>query len=61
MLLLSAATPVTRAGQRLTAELAPGGEVVMCAGAVHSPHILQVSVLQGGAFGEAVERGCRIS
>ena len=33
------------AGQRLTAELAPGGEVVMCAGAVHTPHILQVNLL----------------
>lgn len=27
----------------MTAELAPGGEVVMCAGAVHTPHLLQLS------------------
>lgn len=25
------------------AELAPGGEVLMCAGAVHSPHLLMLS------------------
>ncbi|PSC67760.1 glucose-methanol-choline oxidoreductase [Micractinium conductrix] len=31
------------AGERMAAELAPGGEVLMCAGAVHSPHILQLS------------------
>ena len=31
------------AGERLSAELAPGGEVLMCAGAVHTPHILQLS------------------
>ena len=31
------------AGARMTAELAPGGEVVMCAGAVHTPHLLQLS------------------
>lgn len=30
-------------GARMTAELAPGGEVVMCAGAVHTPHLLQLS------------------
>nr|WGL47427.1 fatty acid photodecarboxylase [Chlorella sorokiniana] len=36
------------AGQRLTAELAPGGEVVMCAGAVHTPHILQLSGVGNG-------------
>ena len=30
-------------GERFAAELAPGGEVVMAAGAVHSPHILQLS------------------
>jgi hypothetical protein len=27
----------------MTGELAPGGEVVMCAGAVHTPHLLQLS------------------
>ncbi|KAL4424367.1 hypothetical protein ABPG75_001668 [Micractinium tetrahymenae] len=31
------------AGERLTAELAAGGEVIMCAGAVHTPHVLQLS------------------
>jgi choline dehydrogenase-like flavoprotein len=30
-------------GDRYSAQLAPGGEVLMCAGAVHSPHILQLS------------------
>lgn len=30
-------------GVRRTAELAPGGEVILAAGAVHSPHILQLS------------------
>ena len=30
-------------GDRFSAELAPGGEVVMSAGAVHSPHLLQLS------------------
>ena len=30
-------------GDRFAAELAPGGEVVMSAGAVHTPHILQLS------------------
>lgn len=38
----AASTRGSTAGQRLTAELAAGGEVVMCAGAVHTPHILQV-------------------
>ncbi|KAI7844723.1 hypothetical protein COHA_001810 [Chlorella ohadii] len=37
------------AGTRLTAELAPGGEVVMCAGAVHTPHILQLSGVGNGS------------
>lgn len=35
--------PCLPAGERLTAELASGGEVIMCAGAVHSPHVLQLS------------------
>lgn len=30
-------------GPKNTAELAPGGEVLLCAGAIHSPHILQLS------------------
>lgn len=30
-------------GIRQTAELAPGGEVLLCAGAIHSPHLLQLS------------------
>lgn len=30
-------------GERHAAELAPGGEVLMCAGAVHSPHLLMLS------------------
>lgn len=30
-------------GTRHSAELAQGGEVVLCAGAVHSPHLLQLS------------------
>ncbi|GLC45037.1 hypothetical protein PLESTB_001461800 [Pleodorina starrii] len=30
-------------GERYTAELAPGGEVLMCTGAVHTPHLLMLS------------------
>ncbi|KAG2445644.1 hypothetical protein HXX76_000254 [Chlamydomonas incerta] len=30
-------------GDRFTAELAPGGEVLMCSGAVHTPHLLMLS------------------
>ncbi len=30
-------------GERFTASLAPGGEVLLCSGAVHSPHLLQLS------------------
>nr|7AV4_AAA Chain AAA, Fatty acid photodecarboxylase, chloroplastic [Chlorella variabilis] len=30
-------------GERLSAELAPGGEVIMCAGAVHTPFLLKHS------------------
>ncbi|GIL70388.1 hypothetical protein Vretimale_3577 [Volvox reticuliferus] len=30
-------------GERYTAGLAPGGEVLMCAGAVHTPHLLMLS------------------
>eukprot|EP00798_Chlamydomonas_sp_ICE-L_P008080 gene8081-1322_t len=30
-------------GERFHAELAPGGEVLLCAGAIHSPHLLQLS------------------
>lgn len=31
------------AGAVPAAELAPGGEVVMCAGAIHTPHLLMLS------------------
>lgn len=37
----------------MSAELAPGGEVIMCAGAVHTPHLLQLSGLGSArALGE---------
>jgi choline dehydrogenase-like flavoprotein len=31
------------AGDRYAVELAPGGEVLLCSGAIHSPHLLQLS------------------
>lgn len=33
----------TDSSPRMTAEVASGGEVLMCAGAVHSPHLLMLS------------------
>uniref|UniRef100_A0A7S0S699 Glucose-methanol-choline oxidoreductase N-terminal domain-containing protein n=1 Tax=Chlamydomonas leiostraca TaxID=1034604 RepID=A0A7S0S699_9CHLO len=37
------------AGERYAAELAPGGEVVLCTGAIHSPHLLQLSGVGPGS------------
>lgn len=43
----------------MSAELAPGGEVVMCAGAVHSPHILQLSGVGAAAY--LAEHGIKVA
>lgn len=42
----------------LAAELAPGGEVVLCAGSIHSPQILQLSGI--GPQSELREKGIPI-
>ncbi len=43
----SSAGGVLSSGPGGTAELKPGGEVLMCAGAVHTPQLLQLSGLGG--------------
>lgn len=42
----------------LAAELAPGGEVVMCAGSIHTPQVLQLSGI--GPEGLLKEHGLRV-
>ncbi|KAK9900983.1 hypothetical protein WJX75_005322 [Coccomyxa subellipsoidea] len=42
-------------GNKHSAELAPGGEVVLCAGSIHSPQILQLSGI--GPQGQLREKG----
>jgi choline dehydrogenase-like flavoprotein len=47
------------AGERITAELAAGGEVVMCAGAVHTPFLLKHSGV--GPAAELADHGIRVA
>ena len=44
--------------ERFSAQLAPGGEVVMAAGAVHTPHLLQLSGVGGAA--SLLEHGIQV-
>ncbi len=51
--------PCTLHDRAPAAELAPGGEVLMCAGSVHTPHILQLSGI--GSAASLSEHGVKVA